>query len=128
MQQRVAIARALAVRPEILLLDEPLGALDEKARQNLQKELIKIWLELKQTTLLITHSVDEALLLASKILVINNTDKAHSKIFELDIKAKRPRALSDPEIIKCRQRMQELLAVSESLTSENPYQAFDPII
>jgi NitT/TauT family transport system ATP-binding protein len=132
MQQRVAIARALAVRPEILLLDEPLGALDDWSRRNLQNELIKIWTELQQTILFVTHSVDEALLLASRIVVMNVNSE---KVLDIHLEAEHPRKLDHPESIKIRLLIKE--ALSQKLkknTQENAAQSsssdniFDPTI
>ena len=71
MQQRIGIARALAVEPQILLMDEPFGALDAITRGQLQDDLLTIWEEHKKTVLFVTHSIDEAVLLSDRIIILS---------------------------------------------------------
>jgi bicarbonate transport system ATP-binding protein len=72
MKQRVSIARALSIRPEVLILDEPFGALDAITKEELQEELLKIWNDNRCTVLMITHDIDEALFLADRIVMMTN--------------------------------------------------------
>jgi nitrate/nitrite transport system ATP-binding protein len=81
MKQRVGIARAFAIQPKMLLLDEPFGALDALTRGTIQDELLKIVQATHQTVFMITHDVDEAILLADKILLMSNGP--HAKIAEI---------------------------------------------
>ncbi len=76
MRQRVAVARALAIDPEVLLLDEPLGALDALTRASLQDEIERIWRESRKTVVLITNDVDEAILLADRIIPLRPGPRA----------------------------------------------------
>ncbi|MBC5795907.1 ABC transporter substrate-binding protein [Sphaerospermopsis sp. LEGE 00249] len=92
MKQRVAIARALATRPKLLLLDEPFGALDALTRGNLQEQLMKICNEHKITSVMVTHDVDEALLLSDRIVMLTNGPEAHiGQILEVPIPRPRQR-------------------------------------
>ena len=94
MRQRVSIARAFATQPELLLLDEPFGALDALTRGMIQEELIKIWNETQQTVFMITHDVDEAILLADRILLMTNGP--HAWIAEsVKVSIPRPRKRTD---------------------------------
>lgn len=94
MRQRVAIIRALANNPDVLLMDEPFGALDAHTRILMQKELLKIWEYHKKTIIFVTHSVDEAIYLADKIMVMSARP---GKIIEtLNIRLDRPRHRNDP--------------------------------
>ena len=99
MKQRVAIARALAVKPEILLLDEPFGALDDKTRTDMQSLLTEIWQELKPSIVFVTHSIDEALLLADRIIVMGVKDNKSKSLGEIKadirIAEQRPRNLAN---------------------------------
>ena len=95
MQQRVAIARALAMDPEILVMDEPFGALDELTRIELQQELLRIWEVQKKTVLFVTHSINEALILSDRIIVL--APHPSGVRMDLDITLPRPRDRTDPE-------------------------------
>lgn len=90
MRQRVAVARTLAMRPELILMDEPLGALDALTRGNLQEEILNIWSEDKRTALLITNDVDEGVFMADKVIPLRPGPKATLGP-EFDIKIDRPR-------------------------------------
>jgi nitrate ABC transporter ATP-binding subunit len=76
MKQRVSIARALSIRPEVLILDEPFGALDAITKEELQEELLSIWEEHRITVMMITHDIDEALFLADRIVMMTNGPRA----------------------------------------------------
>ncbi|PSB26324.1 nitrate ABC transporter ATP-binding protein [Stenomitos frigidus] len=92
MKQRVAIARALAIRPKLLLLDEPFGALDALTRGNMQEQLMQICEESKVTCLMVTHDVDEALLLSDRVVMLTNGPASNiGQILEVDIPRPRKR-------------------------------------
>ncbi|MBD2344072.1 ABC transporter ATP-binding/substrate-binding protein [Anabaena subtropica] len=97
MKQRVAIARALATRPKLLLLDEPFGALDALTRGSLQEQLMKICNEHQITCVMVTHDVDEALLLSDRVVMLTNGPEAHiGQILEVPI----PRPRQRLEVVK----------------------------
>ena len=85
MKQRVAIARAYAANPEVLLLDEPFGALDAQTRVQLQTELLETWQKEKKTCFFITHDVDEAIILAQRVIIMSARPGRIKKIVDIDI-------------------------------------------
>lgn len=85
MKQRVAIARAYAVQPEVLLMDEPFGALDAQTRTQLQSELIHTWQEEKKTCFFITHDVEEAIILANKVIIMSARPGRIKKVVDIDL-------------------------------------------
>jgi bicarbonate transport system ATP-binding protein len=92
MKQRVSIARALAIRPEVLILDEPFGALDAITKEELQEELLKIWNDHRCTVLMITHDIDEALFLADRLVMMTNGPAAGiGEIMKIDFPRPRNR-------------------------------------
>lgn len=106
MAQRVGIARALAVQPEILLLDEPLGALDAMTKIGMQQELARIWKEEDVTTVLVTHDLEEAIFLADRILILPREKGGEPRLIDVDLP--RPRDRSAPAFVRQRE---ELLTV-----------------
>lgn len=113
MQQRVAIARSLANDPEVVLMDEPFGALDAHTRIQLQKELLRIWESHKKTILFVTHSVDEAVYLADRIIMMSRNHGAIEADIPVDIPRVRDR--SDPRYAKLNQYLLDEL---EALNKE----------
>lgn len=103
MKQRVAIARALVNDPLALLMDEPFGALDAQTRNIMQSELLKIWHEEKKTIIFVTHSVDEAIYLADRIVIMSARPGRVKDIIEIDIP--RPRNRTSPEVNRVRDRI-----------------------
>lgn len=122
MRQRVSIARAFATSPKLLLLDEPFGALDALTRGVIQDELTKIWGETQQTVFMITHDVDEAILLADRILLMTNGPKARvAESVKISIPRPRERGniIEDPAYYKIRNYLVHfLVSRSAQLSSD----------
>ncbi|CEQ23291.1 ABC transporter ATP-binding protein SaoA [Paraclostridium sordellii] len=108
MKQRVAVIRALACSPEVLLMDEPLGAVDFQMRQNLQEELESIWIKNKITAIMVTHDVDEAVYMSDRVVVMSR-DKGRI-IEDLKIDLDRPRNRESNEYLEYKNRLTKQLS------------------
>lgn len=103
MAQRVGIARALTVQPEILLLDEPLGALDAMTKMTMQEELVRIWTEEGVTMVLVTHDLEEAIFLADRVMVLPKTKDTAIRLIDIDLP--HPRDRSAPDFVQSRRQL-----------------------
>jgi ABC-type nitrate/sulfonate/bicarbonate transport system ATPase subunit len=112
MLQRLELARALVVKPEVLYMDEPFGSLDALARLRMRQELLRIRREEPQTTVLVTHDVDEAIALADRIFVLSERPMRITRIVAVDVP--HPRSIADPGIIALKESiLRDLGAISE---------------
>lgn len=112
MKQRVSIARALAINPQVLILDEPFGALDAITKEELQEELLQIWREHKVTVLMITHDIDEALFLSDRVIMMTNGPAANiGEIMTVPFARPRNRAeiMEDPQYYTLRNHALDFL-------------------
>ena len=112
MKQRVAIARTLATDPEILLMDEPFGAVDAQTRSNLQRDLLSLWRGTGKTVLFVTHSVQEALLLGDEVIVLSPRPAVIRRIISIDLP--RPRNPADERFVALGRDIMALLVDGES--------------
>ncbi len=120
MKQRVGIARALSIKPKVLLMDEPFGALDSLTRANLQEHLMRIQQKVKNTVVIITHDVDEAVLLSDRVIMMTNGPKATiGEILEVNLPHPRNRVelQTNTEYIRCREAI--LTFLYEKFAKEN---------
>lgn len=111
MKQRVAIARAYATNPDLLIMDEPFGQLDAQTRYLMQFELMRIWEKEKKTIILITHNIEEAVFLATRILLLSKQPTSIKKEYVMDLP--RPRNFTDHEFLKIRGEIIDYLETFE---------------
>jgi len=107
MLQRVAVGRAMVNHPEVLLMDEPFGALDAQTRNNLQDHVIRIWRGVEQTIVFVTHDIEEAAYLANRVIVFTNRPGQIREIVKIDLPHLRDR--TSPEFIKHRNHLTDLI-------------------
>jgi ABC-type nitrate/sulfonate/bicarbonate transport system ATPase subunit len=114
MAQRVALARALINHPKVLLLDEPLGALDAFTRMRMQDEVLRLWQARRTTMLLVTHDIDEAIYMSDTIVIMTPRPGRIENIIRVDID--RPRDRSSPEFLHLRGHILEMLHFAGAAT------------
>jgi NitT/TauT family transport system ATP-binding protein len=107
MQQRLQIARALAVDPKLLLMDEPLGALDALTRRTMQREVLRIWAETRKTILFVTHDIDEAVIMSDRIYAMAPRPSTVREIVKITLP--RPRRRDVPEVARLSRHLASLL-------------------
>jgi NitT/TauT family transport system ATP-binding protein len=107
MRQRVALARALALDPEVLLMDEPFGALDARTRATLQAELVALWRATGKTILFVTHDMAEAVLLGSRVVVLRARPASVGLDVDVESLLPRPRSVDHPELVAFAARLKE---------------------
>ena len=110
MKQRVGIARALSIRPQTLLMDEPFGALDAQTREVMQSELLRIWEIDRKTVVFVTHSIDEAILLSDRVVVMGTRPGRIKTVIDVDLPRPRDDEMrGDPRWVKLRKQLWQLL-------------------
>jgi len=115
MKQRVAIARVLALDSPMLLMDEPFGALDALTRRNLQDELLRIWMDCKKTILFVTHSIEESVVLANRVVVMTYRPGTIKKVVPVDMPY--PRDVTSPKFVELSSHLSQLV-MEEQLRHE----------
>jgi ABC-type nitrate/sulfonate/bicarbonate transport system ATPase subunit len=116
MAQRVALARALINHPKVLLLDEPLGALDAFTRMRMQDEVLRLWQNRRTTMLLVTHDIDEAIYMSARIIILTQRPGTIQQI--IPIALDRPRDRSSSDFLSLRSEILELLHFAGNRSSQ----------
>ncbi len=129
MKQKVAIARALANDPEVILMDEPFANLDAQTRLLLREELLRIWEKDKKTVILVTHNLEDAVMLCDRIAVMSAAPGVVKSVIPVDVR--RPRSLksmSDPDFVRCLEKIWDLLRyeVDKAMRENRPSRAEGP--
>lgn len=110
MKQRVAIARTLAYKPDIILMDEPLGSLDAQTRELLQEEILQIWEQTKKTILFVTHSIEEAIFLSTRIVIMTARPGTIKEVLDLrDLSGEEKKTKSSPKFNQFREHIWNLI-------------------
>jgi NitT/TauT family transport system ATP-binding protein len=129
MKQKVAIARALANDPEVIVMDEPFANLDAQTRLLLREELLSIWEKHKKTVILVTHNIEEAVMLCDRVAVMSSAPGVVKSVVTIDVP--RPRgikSMGDPDFIRCLEKIWELLRseVDRAMRENHPSQVEQP--
>jgi len=123
MKQKVAIARALANDPEVILMDEPFANLDAQTRLLLREELLSIWEKQRKTIILVTHNIEEAVMLCDRIAVMSAAPGVVKAVIPVDVRRPRTfKSMSDPDFIRCMEKIWDLLRheVDRAMTQNHP--------
>lgn len=105
MKQRVGIARAYAAEPDILIMDEPFGALDAQTRYQMEEEILRIWEKEKRTIIFVTNNIEEAVYLADRVILLSKCPASVKSVYDINIP--KPRDYVDPEFLKIRELIEE---------------------
>ena len=129
MKQKAALARALANDPEVILMDEPFANLDAQTRLLLREELLRIWERDKKTVILVTHNIEEAVMLCDRIAVMSAAPGVVKAILSVDVRRPRTfKSMSDPDFIRCLEKIWDLLRyeVDKAMRENHPSQVERP--
>jgi len=129
MKQKVAIARALANDPEVILMDEPFASLDAQTRMLLREELLRIWERDKKTVVLVTHNLEEAVMLCDRIAVMSAAPSVVKRIVAVDVPRPRNfRSMRDPDFGRCMEQIWDLLRyeVDKAMKESRSSQTLEP--